>query len=384
MVGLMKKKSNLYQNICDLKKIIKVSTEIKTKNKKQIEKFNDFYSINIVGIYNDLNSKVYQVGNYKIFKIYEPKERIIMSLNIRDKIVNHLVSKYILNILEKSLIEENIATRLNKGTSYGIKLLKKYLNQLKYKNYYILKFDIKKYFYNIDHNKLKEIIRKKIKDKDALEIVDKIIDSTKNINNYGYTKEKGIPIGNMSSQIFAIYYLNELDHYIKEKLKIKYYIRYMDDGILIHESKEYLQYCLNEIKKVIHNYCLELNQKTKIYNKKEGITYLGFHFQFKNSKLIMTLKNETKQRFKKKMNKLNKLYKQNKITKIEIKQILGSYKGHLKQIKNYKLYIKYRDLAIANSDNTDNAWNVNYNGNVNNNNGNNESNNGVRPDSFKT
>ena len=117
--------------------------------------------MNVISIYNELNRKTYKVGKYNIFKIYEPKERVIMSLNIKDKIVNNLVSKYILNVLEDSLIDETIASRKNKGSSYGIKLLRKYLNEIKDKNFYILKCDIRKYFYNINHSKLKEVIRKK-------------------------------------------------------------------------------------------------------------------------------------------------------------------------------------------------------------------------------
>ena len=379
----MKRASNLYQNICSLENIIKESKNINIKNKSKLERFNDYFSINTVTIYNELNNKTYKVGKYNIFKIYEPKERIIMSLNLKDKIVNNLVSKYILNVLDKSLIEENIATRKNKGSSYGIKLLKKYLNEIKDKDFYILKFDIRKYFYNINHNKLKEIIRNKIKDVDALSIIDEIIDSTNYINDYGYTKEKGISIGNQTSQIFAIYYLNELDHYIKEKLKIKYYLRYMDDGILIHESKEYLKYCLEKIKEILEEYGLELNEKTKIYTKKEGVTFLGFHFKINNNKVIITLKNETKRRFKKKMRLLNELYNEGIINKKELNQILASYKGHLSKGKCYKLYNKYRCLATTNPSNSNNGRNVNYNGNTNNNNVNNNSNNGVRPDSFE-
>jgi len=242
----MKRVNNLYQNICSLETIIKEAKSIKIKNKKKKEIFNDYFSINVISIYNELNKKSYKVDKYNIFKIYEPKERVIMSLNIKDKIVNNLVSKYILNVLDKSLIEETIASRKNKGSSYGIKLMKKYLNEIKDKEFYILKCDIKKYFYNINHKKLKEIIRNKIKDEDSLNIIDEIIDSTNYINNYGYTKEKGISIGNMTSQIFSLIYLSELDHYIKEELKIKYYIRYSDDMVLIHENKEYLKYCLKK------------------------------------------------------------------------------------------------------------------------------------------
>lgn len=251
----MKRVGNLYNEIIDLKKINKMYLKIKTntKNKRKIENFENNYVSNTVYIKNILEKKNYKSGKYNIFIIREPKIRLIMSQNITDKIINHLVSQYFLvNIFEKTLINENIATRKNKGTHYGLKLLKKYLNNLKDKNFYVLKFDISKYFFNLDHQIIKDIIRKKIKDKEVLKILDNIIDSTneeyinleikkqKEINKLDlpeYNKGKGLPIGNMSSQIIAIMYLNELDHYIKKNLKIKYYIRYMDDGILLHENK---------------------------------------------------------------------------------------------------------------------------------------------------
>ena len=168
-----------------------------------------------------------------------------MSQSIKDKVINHLVARYFLiNVFEKTLIENNIATRKNKGTHYGLKLFKKYLNIMKnrYNNFYILKFDISKYFYNIDHDIVKGLIKNKIKDKKVIGLIDKIIDSTDmeyinktiiklNKNNEDislYKEGKGFPIENMTSQFIGILYLNELDYFIKEKLKIKYYIRYME------------------------------------------------------------------------------------------------------------------------------------------------------------
>ena len=122
----------------------------------------------------------------------------------------------------------------------------------------------------------------------------------------------------MTSQILAVTYLNELDHYIKEKLKIKYYIRYMDDGILLHNDKEYLKYCLKEIEKILNLYKLKLNpKKTKINNIKTGIDFLGFRFYIKSDKIILKLRNDCKKRFKKKMKKFDY-------------DVYQSYIGHLK------------------------------------------------------
>ena len=281
----MKRKKNLYDKIVDLKKIQEIYQKrirINTKNKAKLEVFEDHYTSNITYIKLLLEQRKYVPRRYHIFLVKEPKIRLIMSQDIIDKIINHMVSKYILvDIFDKVLINENIATREGRGTHYGIHLLKKYLNEIKeYDQFYILKFDIKKYFYNLDHEIIKKQISKKIKDKEALKILYDIIDSTDEpyinqnietlkkrellklekkqfIENKEYLKKqieeipyyrkgKGLPIGNMSSQVLAILYLNELDHFIKEKLKIKYYIRYMDDGIILNENKEYLEYCLKK------------------------------------------------------------------------------------------------------------------------------------------
>lgn len=298
----MKRLNNLYNQILDVKIIQNTydkKIKINTKNKQKLERFEYNYVSNIVYIKNILKKRKYQVGKYNIFIIKEPKIRLIMSQNIIDKIINHIVTEYFLiRVFENTLVNENIATRKNKGTSYGIKLLKKYLNEVKFKEFYILKFDIEKYFFNIDHSICKKIIRKKIKENEILKNI-KIKNEISNIPLY--KKGKGLPIGNMSSQFLAILYLNELDHFIKQELNIKYYIRYMDDGLIIHESKEYLEYCLQEIDKIIKKYKLKFNKKAKIYSYKQGFEFLGFKYYIKNKKVIVKVKNQTKKRFKRKM-----------------------------------------------------------------------------------
>ena len=370
----MKRVNNIYNEIVNIERIIKMyDKRIKnnTKNKAKLSRFEYNYVSNIVYIKNVLNDKNYSPGRYNIFIIREPKVRLIMSQNVIDKIINHMVSEYFLvRIFDKTLINENIATRSNKGTHYGIKLLKKYINELKDDEFYILKFDISKYFYNIDHNIIKNILSKKIKDKDALNLLFKIIDSTdynyvnkrikvlkkqeidKILNSNCLDKDKlikdiekipeyktgkGLPIGNMSSQFLAILYLNELDHFIKEKLNIKYYIRYMDDGIILHKDKEYLKYCLDEIIKMLDRYNLKLNNKTQIVNYKEGFEFLGFRYYIKNNKLIMKVKNQTKRKFKRKMKIMYKLASENKITQKDVKQVEDSYLGHLSYGNSQKL-----------------------------------------------
>lgn len=333
---MKEKKKISYNNIVDLNKIINIYKKIikNTKHREKILEYNLFYCCNLVSIYNLLKSRKYTHGKYNIFLIKEPKERVIMSEKLRDKIVNHLVSDYILlPLIEPKLIDMNVATRIGKGTKEVVRYMKKYLITMKkeYDNFYLLKCDISKYFYNIDHEILLDKIKRLNIDKDSYNIIENIINSTDNsyiyeaIDRLGastkYKPGKGLGIGNQTSQILAIFYLNDLDHFIKEKLHIKYYIRYMDDFILIHHDKEYLKYCLEEIRKFVEKERLELNKKTNIYSMHNGITFIGFKYIFNGNRLKMLIPSSTKARIKKRIGK------------------------GLTNINNYNGYLKFGDTS---------------------------------------
>lgn len=351
-----------YDDIVSINKIKDVYDGIykNTCHKAKLVRFELTKTSNIVKIYNTLKNKHYNHLKYNIFIIQEPKYRIIMSELMYDKIVNHLISKYVLiPTLSRKLIEQNVATRTGKGSKEGIRYMKQYINSIKenYDNVYILKCDISKYFYNIDHEILINKLSHENFDKDILRILINIISSTNNdyindlidssisrevshledMNIYDleakkkqlyslprYRKGKGLPIGNETSQLLAIYYLNELDHYIKEQLHIKYYVRYMDDFILIHHDKEYLKKCLNLINKKLSYLKLSLNKKTQIYNLKSGVIFLGYKFILKNKKLVILLNNQTRKKIKRKLRKARK----NNIN--FYKKSLASYNGYFK------------------------------------------------------
>lgn len=219
----MKRKKNLYNQICSIKYIEEAFNEVckNTKNKRKVEMLKEYKCLYVSRIYNILKNKEYKTGKYNIFTIYEPKKRIIVSQNMQDKIINHLVTRKILYpAILPCLIDANVASREKMGTKKGLEYYYKYIRNCKiqHKDYYVLKCDISKFFASIDHALLKQKIRRRIKDLDALKIVEDIIDSY----------ETGLGIGNMTSQCLAIFYLNDMDHYIKEELKIKYYVRYQD------------------------------------------------------------------------------------------------------------------------------------------------------------
>lgn len=369
----MKRLNNLYDDMCDLDNIIKMTNKVcmRVRNKRLVEKFEAYKSEHIVNIKNRLDGRNVTFNKYNIFMITDPKCRIVMSLNIEDKIINHLVSEYILvKVFENKFTDNMVATRINKGTSYGIKLLKRYLNEIKKEssNFYVLKIDIKKYFYSLDHDILKYILRKNIKDKNAIKILDNIINSTnfeyinekiadlknnrlKHLNNEYLIKEtidiplykhnKGVSIGNQTSQNFGLIYLYELNHYIKEKLNLKYVINYMDDFVLIHKDKQYLEHCLKKIKEFLLKYKLEISdKKTKIDSIKNGIDFLGYRFYINDNKVIMKLRNRTKKNFKSKVKKLKIMMQTTDFTTRNFNVELSSYKGLLKYKSCKQLYYK--------------------------------------------
>lgn len=266
----MKRFNDLYKNIYDIDNIKIAFNEIcqNTRNKRKVEHFKEYKCIYISRIHNILKNKEYVVGPYNQFVIYEPKKRDIVSQSMQDKLVNHLVARNILYpVILPCLIDANVASRKNMGTSKGLSLALEFHRKckVKYKDYYILKCDISKFFASINHDILKEKLKRRVKDKDALKIVFDIIDSN----------TKGLFIGSMTSQILAVFYLNDMDHYIKEELKIKYYVRYQDDFLLFHPSKEYLKFCLEKIKEFLDKEDLVLNAKTRIFKNTNNFLFLG-------------------------------------------------------------------------------------------------------------
>ena len=313
------------------------------KNKQGILEFQANLSSNIIEIYNELKTRSYVPSRYKTFMIFEPKARLVMSQNIKDKIVNHFITNYyLIPYLEGSLIDSNVATRVGKGSSYAKKLLTKYINKILINNkgseIYCLKIDISKYFYSISHDKLLSMLKNKILDEDVINIIKVIISETnndyinRNIELYNkkyhtdipyYKDGFGLSIGAMSSQFLAIYYLNDIDHYIKEILKCKYYIRYMDDFIILDINKDRLINIYKDICKEINSLDLIINKKSNIYKCSIGFKFLGYKYKIYNNKIDITIINKSFYRIMKKLKKL-------KINNpIKYNSSLGSYNGYL-------------------------------------------------------
>lgn len=293
---------------------------------------------NLADLRYRLEKGIYQVDGYKAFTIFDPKKRRIYAPSYCDRVMQHSLCDNIIGpCLDARMIYDNAASRKGKGTHFAQSRVTKFLSEY-YKKYgsqgYILKCDIKKYFDNIDHRILYEILKETgCFDKKLLWLFRQILKS------YHTVQGKGLPLGNQSSQWFALYYLDRMDRLIKEKLRIKYYSRYMDDCILIHRDKAYLQECLSIIQKHIETERkLEFNKKTQIMPLAQGVDYLGFHFYLTDTgKVIRRLRTKNKQRLRRKLKHYKRAYADGKITCSAIRRSLTSYHGHLCHGHTYQL-----------------------------------------------
>ena len=307
------------------------------RNTREVIEFEMNLSENLTELSESLKAGTYRMSGYYSFMVHDPKDRVIHALHYRDRVVQHCVCDEVLApTLDRKLIYDNAACRIGKGTHFALGRVSGFLHDY-YNRYgadgYFLKCDIRKFFDNIDHNALKNKLRRAFDDEELFSLLCMIIYS------YEVAPGKGIPLGNQTSQWFAIYYLDGFDRLIKEKLRIKYYSRYMDDCVLIHHDKDYLKQCLAEMQDYIENDLhLSLNEKTKIFPIKNGVDYLGWHFYMTESgKVIRKVKQSTKLKYKRRLRYFEEEYAKGKVGLDEIKQVLSSYQAHLSFGHTYKL-----------------------------------------------
>jgi len=309
----MKTYKNLYPKLCSYKNIeLAFRKASKGKSKKfYVIKFKKDVARNILLLKRELELETYRPSPLTKFTIRDPKTRLIRKSIFKDRIVHHAIVNILEPIFDPRFISDNFANRVNKGTISAIKRFDKFLRKVskngkKIKNArygnmvkgYVLKADIKKFFDSINQKKLIEILSRKIKDPRLIWLIIKIL---KNFDN----KIKGMPLGNMTSQFFANLYLNDLDYFVKHRLKAKYYIRYVDDFIILHEDKKELQIYKNKIEKYLMNLGLELHpDKSKIFPLYKGVDFLGFkifyHYKRIRKRNVIS--------FKRKLEKLQKAY----------------------------------------------------------------------------
>lgn len=264
------------------------------RHKKQVVEFELNLSKNLWQLHYDLKYGNYQIGGYNRFMIYDPKEREIQAISYRDRIVQHaLCDNFLTPLFETKLIYDNTACRKNKGSHFALKRLAGFMREANKRfgeTAYFVKLDISKYFPTIDHSVLKKQLMKIVKDKKIFALCCQVIDS------YNFDLNRGLPMGNQSSQNFALVYLNGFDHFVKEKLNVKYYVRYMDDVIMIVQTKKQATEILKFAGEYVSTLNIKLNPKSQIIQLKNGIVFLGWKLHLKNNVCVYKLKKQLKQR----------------------------------------------------------------------------------------
>ncbi|HIG97477.1 MAG TPA: hypothetical protein HA230_03990 [Candidatus Aenigmarchaeota archaeon] len=281
----------LYDQLCLMKNLKNAYRKARKGKvtKWYVKEFDANAEKNLVELQKELLSGTYEPRPMKTFIIRDPKTRVISASNFRDRIVHHALCNVIEPIFEKAFIHDSYANRKGKGTHAALERFDRFKRKVSKNGLllsqkdnnivcgYVLKADIKHYFDSVDHEVMMRTIRRKIPDDKILCLIRRIL--------YNYNSKilgKGMPIGNLTSQFFANVYLNELDYFVKHKLRVKYYVRYVDDFVILHESREILESYKIQISGFLNNIKLELHpQKSKIVPLCSGIKLLGFRVFYK-------------------------------------------------------------------------------------------------------
>jgi len=335
----MRTYNNLYSNIYDFKNLHQAylrAGRCKRYNLSVLQ-FSSKLEEELIVLQNELIWKSYHPSPYREFYVNDPKKRLIMAPAFRDRVLHHAAHNIISPLFEKKFIYDSYACRINKGTHAGVDRLHHFLRvtQKRWSTTYCLKCDIHSFFPSVRHDKLKQMIRKTIRCKDTLWLLDLIIDSVLN-------GEPGIPLGNLTSQLFANIFMDDLDHFVKEQLRLIYYIRYMDDFVILLNNKRRLEEIKREIACFLCLKGLVLNSKTSIFPIKQGIDFLGYRI-WPTHRL---LRKSSIRRAKRKYRAFARRYKNGEISKDKIKQSLMSWLGHAGHCNSYNTRKQVTDALI--------------------------------------
>jgi len=248
MVKIQLKKN--YNDIISLENLLEAWKEfiVGKKNKKDVQEFSMNLMDNIFSLHNDLSNHTYSHGSYQAFKINDPKPRDIHKASVRDRLIHHAIYRILYPFFDKTFIGDSYSCRNNKGTHKAVNKFRGYFYKVSQNNTrtcWVLKCDIRKFFANIDHKILIGILREYIPDENIIRLLKNVIRSFSSSKQY---KKVGLPLGNLTSQLFVNVYMNKFNQFVKHKLKINYYIRYADDFVILSEYKIIRKYYFQNIR----------------------------------------------------------------------------------------------------------------------------------------
>ncbi len=332
---------DLWKELCSYENLIEAFKKARKHKtlKSYVQEFEKNLKENLLQLRMELIFYSYKPKPLETFILHDPKTRVISKSAFRDRIIHHALCNIIEYPFEKSFIYDSYSNRKGKGVLKAIQRFDTFKNKVsenKQKRIFILKADISHYFDTVDHAVLLGTVKKKVKDKKIIWLIKQIL------NNYHTSPGKGMPLGNLTSQFFANVYLNDLDQYVKHKLKVKCYIRYVDDFVILNSSESFLE----DVKKKIEEYTsnsllLKLHkEKTKIIPLNRGVGFLGFKI-FMYHRL---LKKKNKRKFLRKMRELEGMYLKNKVSYDQIYDSLEGWLAHAKHTNTFKLRQKILEI----------------------------------------
>ena len=355
----MKRIGNLYKEICSFENLYEAYLEARKgkRYRKGVLEFSAHLEENLLELQRELESKTYRTGEYKKFIVHEPKKRLIMALKFRDRVVQWAVYRQLNPHLDRQYIDDSYACRAGKGTHAALDRLAYWLKKTHRKpgKWYCLKMDISKYFYRVDHEVLIRILRSKIKDKDLLWLLEGIVNSEGEA--FGLPLDAdiaqdpeaqrltdcGMPIGNLTSQMFANLYLNEIDQFVKHRLREHYYVRYMDDMLILGSSKKRLREELRQIEGFLTTELkLQLNGKTSIRPVTCGIEFVGY----RNWPTHRKLRKASALKLKHGLAHIRRKYAEGKLTLEQAGPSIVSYFGVFRHFNSHSLETRIKSMFV--------------------------------------
>lgn len=307
------------------------------REREEVQRFEQNLEENLFNLQNHLIWGSYRMGAYRPFHVYEPKERLVASLPFADRVVQHALVAVIEPIWESRFVADSYACRPRKGTHRGADRAQAMMRAIKREHgqVYALKADISKYFASIDHGVLRGLLRRRIACKRTLALLDAVIESANQLNP---TPGVGVPIGNLTSQLFANIYLHELDEFAKHGLREKNYVRYVDDFVVLHHDKAHLQ----RVRAVIEAFLdrqlrLRTNQKTQVFpiggTGGRALDFLGYRIWPTHRRLRVC----SIARIKRTLKKLQAGYSRGLVTLARVKQSVASWLAHAQAANTHGL-----------------------------------------------
>ena len=335
----MKVYNNLFHQIISIENLFMSWDEFKIgkQHKKDVQEFEFHLEQNIFQLHRDLMTKKYKHQPYTGFYIRDPKIRRIHKASVRDRVLHHAIFRILSPIFDKTFIPSSFSCRIGKGTHKGVLAIENMI-RAESRNFtrpcFVLKCDVRKFFNTVDHQKLLLILRKRIADTDTMWLLRQIIVSF-TAGQSNLFDRQGLPIGNLTSQLFANVYMNDLDQFIEHELKLRNYARYTDDFVIISADRQHLEKLLSHIQSFLQDK-LELNlhpKKVSIRTCHQGIDFLGY-VALPYYRLMRT---KTKRRIFRKLKARIAQYRKGSISETTLSQSLQSYLGVLSHANTYRL-----------------------------------------------